>query len=64
MALLEDWIGDLNQQNRTLVETVKELETGEYVGENALFLVVSYMYQLRYTRLSKFLKTAFHWWIL
>lgn len=27
MHLLEDWIGDLNQQNRTLVETVKELET-------------------------------------
>ncbi|XP_037085957.1 uncharacterized protein LOC119106418 isoform X1 [Pollicipes pollicipes] len=27
MELLEDWIGDLNQQNRTLVETVKELET-------------------------------------
>ncbi|XP_043228161.1 unconventional myosin-XVIIIa-like [Amphibalanus amphitrite] len=27
MELLEDWIDDLNQQNRTLVQTVKELET-------------------------------------
>lgn len=29
MKLLEDWIDDLNQQNRTLVDTVKELESGE-----------------------------------